>query len=379
MNANEKNEINPQLARSIGAHSVLITGQGEMAVPAAKTLAEEGITSFTLMSFFDDYQETTESQMIRVIREAGYGASIRIIQASRHDLEHYLFPQETDLVLDCLDNDDSHGALEQSCRSQGLPIVMAESNGNSLQVALIDPHAKSLSLLFQTIPSPAPFHPAAKDLLELAAQEAGQLARSVLIGEPHFYDASRTIYDKSTKVISQEPLTLAIPRYPRMIMVGSDRRKQSKSTLCLALARQLIEQGRPVRVLKVSHEVPGTKTAFLEESRDEEKPRIRSFFQAGCERVARLIASEANMEDALSFFLKDFYETMDRNGVLLVESSTSRRFTQPRFFVHLTAPEGHVKTSAILTRRFADRIIESPFTEQDVTHIVDQVNSLMTE
>ncbi|MDD2572685.1 MAG: hypothetical protein PHP16_05360, partial [Eubacteriales bacterium] len=86
MSAHEKNEMNPQLARSIGAHSVLITGQGEMAVPAAKTLAEEGITSFTLMSFFDDYQETTESQMIRVIREAGYGASIRIIQASRHDL-----------------------------------------------------------------------------------------------------------------------------------------------------------------------------------------------------------------------------------------------------------------------------------------------------
>ena len=379
MSANEKNEKNTQLASSLGAHSVLIAGQGEMAVPVAKTLAEQGIMSFTLMSFFDEYQETTESQMIRVIREAGYDASIRIVQASRHDLEHYLFPQETDLILDCLDNVDSHSALEQSCRLQGLPMVMAESNGDSLQVALIDPHAKSLSLLFQTIQSPAAYQPAPKDLLELAAQEAGQLARSVLIGEPHFYDASRSIYDKSTKVITHEPLALAIPQYPRMIMVGSDRRKQSKSTLCLALARQLIKQGRPVRVLKVSHEVPGTKTSFLEESRDEEKPRIRSFFQAGCERVARLVASEANMEEALSFFLKDFYETMDRNGVLLVESSTSRRFTQPRFFVHLTAPEGHVKTSAILTRRFADRIIESPFTEQDVKHIVDQVNSLMTE
>ncbi len=379
MSANEKNEKNTQLASSLGAHSVLIAGQGEMAVPVAKTMAEQGIMSFTLMSFFDEYQETTESQMIRAIRDAGYDASIRIVQASRHDLEHYLFPQETDLILDCLDNNDSHSALEQSCRLQGLPIVMAESNGDSLQVALIDPHAKGLSLLFQTIQSPAAYQPAPKDLLELAAQEAGQLARSVLIGEPHFYDASRSIYDKSTKVITHEPLALAIPQYPRMIMVGSDRRKQSKSTLCLALARQLIKQGRPVRVLKVSHEVPGTETSFLEESRDEEKPRIRSFFQAGCERVARLVASEANMEEALSFFLKDFYETMDRNGVLLVESSTSRRFTQPRFFVHLTAPEGHVKTSAILTRRFADRIIESPFTEQDVKHIVDQVNSLMTE
>ncbi|MDD4186949.1 MAG: hypothetical protein PHC72_05430, partial [Eubacteriales bacterium] len=274
MSAHEKNEMNPQLARSIGAHSVLITGQGEMAVPVAKTLAEQGIMSFTLMSFFDEYQETTESQMIRVIREAGYDASIRIVQASRHDLEHYLFPQETDLILDCLDNVDSHSALEQSCRLQGLPMVMAESNGDSLQVALIDPHAKSLSLLFQTIQSPAAYQPAPKDLLELAAQEAGQLARSVLKGEPHFYDASRSIYDKSTKIISHEPLALAIPQYPRMIMVGSDRRKQSKSTLCLALARQLIKQGRPVRILKVSHEVPGTKTAFLEESRDEEKPRI---------------------------------------------------------------------------------------------------------
>ncbi len=107
MSANEKNEKNTQLASSLGAHSVLIAGQGEMAVPVAKTLAEQGIMSFTLMSFFDEYQETTESQMIRAIRDAGYDASIRIVQASRHDLEHYLFPQETDLILDCLDNVDS--------------------------------------------------------------------------------------------------------------------------------------------------------------------------------------------------------------------------------------------------------------------------------
>ncbi len=351
-----------------------------MAVQLAKELASEGITAFILLSLFSDAKSAIEAQLISAIRGAGHGASIRMMQISRHELDHYLFPQEVDLVIDCLVDEKTHALLEQSCAAQGLPIVLANTLGEALRVALIDPHAKSLSLLFRdqrptsvlTIPMP-------QDSLTKAAKKVVELTLLALMGKARFYDATLWRYDPTAAHDAREALPSAIPKYPRMIMVGSDRRKLSKSTLCAALARALVRPDRPIRMLKVANEGLDATTQFLEESRDEEKPRIRAFFDVGCERVARLIVSESNIEKDLHSALADIYETMDRNGILLCESNTARRFLQPGLFVHLTATDGHVKPSATLTRRLADYVIESPYRDNDVAVIVEAFNRNTTE
>ena len=351
-----------------------------MAVQLAKELASEGVLAFILLSLLADTSAAIEAQMIAAIQGAGHGASIRMMQISRHELDHYLFPQEVDLVIDCLVDEKDHARLLQSCAAQGLPIVLAKVHGDVLRVALIDPHAKNLSLLFEDPrPTSVPTNPIPQDSVTKAVKKAAELALLALRGEARFYGATLWRYTALGEQGVRECLPLAIPKYPRMIMVGSDRRKLSKSTLCAALARALIRPDRPIRMLKIANEGSVVTTQFLEESRDEEKPRIRAFFDAGCERVARLIVSESNIEQDLHSALADIYETMDRNGILLCESNTARRFLQPGLFVHLTAPDGHVKPSATLTRRLADLLIEAPYSDDDVAMIAEAFNRNTTE
>ncbi|HZK41835.1 MAG TPA: hypothetical protein VFD14_02560, partial [Clostridia bacterium] len=105
----------------------------------------------------------------------------------------------------------------------------------------------------------------------------------------------------------------------------------------------------------------------------ESKASIQALFKAGSQEIWRLLVRENELAGALADALAQIYETMDQKGILLCESNSARRFLQPGLFIHLMSPHGQVKASAVRTRRLADRMLMSPFTEEDVDRLMEQI------
>lgn len=393
----EINHLISEERETLGGRFVVVVGHGLLAVPATRRLAVSGIGSFLLLASTQSQSQETQSELIQTIQEFGADALIRIVQVGRFDTGDYLYPDEIDLVVDCCVRAKDHEALEQACRAHGVPMVLAFADENVTLTGLVDPYAESLAMIFgmegetNSVKHFMAEHACVpgdrerdleqsvdRSVVEYAAWEIERHALDVILGRASFFESSLENCDRTTGRLKRYHMPVRIPRYPRIVLVGSDRRKLAKTSLCVALARELTCLGRPVRMLKIQNKGQAEPVQVLEESPHETKESVRDLFDAGCERVVRLIATDGTMRDALPCVLDDLYETMSPDGVLLCESSTARQFLQPGFFIHLTAGDRDIKTSALRSRRLADRTIVSPFTDGDAASLAQQIDEIVT-
>lgn len=360
---------------ALSARCLLIAGSGSLALPVTRLMAAAGVPSFVFLTSLSDTGPNPPDHLVEAVREAGTGAGIRLIQVPRLDRDAHLFPQEVDFLLDCASRREDHLALESACRAQGLPLALACEEGERLLTGLVDPYAGSLACLF-----------GAEDLvreleadgggpadLQTAAHLLGRQVLAALTGRVSFFRTELSLFDRMTGRRGSLPFPAAIPSYERLVLIGSDARKLGKTTLSGALAGGLVKRGRPVRALKIEIREGQDFPRVQEDGPDAAKPGVRALFEAGCERVVRLTVSEAELGDLLPLILGDIYETMDGKGILLCESNTARRFLQPAYFVQLKASGGEIKASARRTRRLADRILSSPFTDGDVAGLLEEI------
>ncbi len=355
--------------------TVLIAGQGGLARPLTSLLASAGIGSFILFSSQEASDDQGREDLIQAIRARNPQASLHLVQASHLGRQDSLFPQNLDLLVDCCQADDDHLALERACQAQGLPLVLAFASDSLFLTGLVDPYAGSLARIFgeKGLFRPGNSEETCQGTGEEAAQAAAREVLSVLSGQASFSAGQLTVQDRVTCLSSRLPMPTDIPAYPRMVLIGSDHRKLGKTTLCAKLARRLGDRGQPVRVLKIEHQGREGEACLSQESPLEEKPTIRALFEAGCEGVWRLVASENSLKEALTPVLAAIYETMDPRGILLCESNSARRFLQPGFFIQLKSPDGQIKASAVRTTRLADCSLESPFTDDQVARLVESI------
>lgn len=358
-----------------GGASVLVAGQGPLALPLVRFLASAAISHFILLSLADHSHPKETDDLIQAIRTHGQGASIHLVQVASLDSQDYLFPQNLDLVLDAMGPGEDHQALESACRVQGLPLVLAFASDSLLLTGLLDSYAGSMEGLFgeEGIFREGSSGNVCGGEVHDAARAAGQLALEVLSGRAVFRESQLQVHDRVTCLSSQVPMPVNIPVYPRMVLIGADQRKLGKTSLCIQLAQRLSDRGRPVRVLKIDNQGSEGLTRLIRESRDEGKASIQALFQAGSQAVWRLLARENELAGALADALAQIYETMDQKGVLLCESNSARRFLQPGLFIHLMSPHGQVKASAVRTRRLADHLLMSPFTEEAIDLLMEKI------
>ncbi len=357
-----------------GSRQVLIAGQNRLAARVIEQLARAGVQSFFLLSSMQDHSENSQDTLIRAARSSG-GASIRLIQVSGYDSPDFLLPEETDLLVDCSTGRKDHVLHEEACRAQGVPLVLAHEDDEKLLTGLVDPYAGSLDLLFSEerawLQALADERTGlACDAVTEAAGDACRLAMEILAGQARFFRSKIHRFDRAARILSTGEMPCSIPRHDRMVLVGSDHRNLGKTSLCAALARDLVRRGRSVCALKIEASAKEEDPLILEESPAVKKPQIRALFEKGCQRIVRLVASEAGIRQVLPDLLEDLYAGMDQAGLLLCESNTARQLLQPACFVHLASPDGRVKPSAIRTRRLADRLLSWPFTKMDVDDLI---------
>ncbi len=360
--------------------TIVIAGQEPLCVPLTRLLAKAGIGSFVFLSLSEKPELT--DHLIEAVREAGTGASIRFMRLSRLDSQDSLFPEETDLAADCLEEPRLHIQLEEACRRQGIPLVLAYEDQDLQAAAVADPYAGSLGLLFDGEEPPDLLSPEGigdEDEDYNAASDAADKVVLALKHEISFSAPSLFLFKKKDRRLARIPMPSFIPFYPRLVLVGGDRRKLGKTTLCIQLAKKLTERGSAVRVLKIDNEGGSGEARLLEEQRDEKKASIQALFEAGADRVFRMSGSPASLFELLPFALGEIYETMDDKSILLCESNTARRFLQPGLFVQLEGAGGSIKPSAVLTRRLADRILPSPFSEGDVDALTALIERMIDD
>lgn len=358
---------------ALSARCLLIAGSGSLVLPVTRLMAAAGVPSFVFLTSLSDPGPNPSDHLVEAVREAGTGAGIRLIQVPRLDRDAHLFPQEVDFFLDCASRREDHLALESSCQAQGLPLALACEEGKVLLTGLVDPYAGSLAGLFGAEDLVRGLEVAGEGPADLqtAARQLGSQVLAALRGQASFFRTRLSLFDRMTGRTGSLPFPVAIPSYERLVLIGSDARKLGKTTLSGALAGGLVKRGRPVRALKI--EIREGPSRIQEDGPDADKPGVRALFEAGCERVVRLTVSEAELGDLLPLILGDIYETMDGKGILLCESNTARRFLQPAYFVQLKASGGEIKASARRTRRLADRILSSPFTDGDVAGLLEEI------
>ncbi|HZK28773.1 MAG TPA: hypothetical protein VFD19_00985 [Clostridia bacterium] len=393
----ETNHLTREEQAILRGRCVVIAGHGELAVLVTRRLAAWGIGSFVLLSSTQGGSRDTQDLLIRAIQESGKGALIHVAQVARFDSGDYLYPGEIDLMVDCCALAQEHTGLENACRAQGVPIVLAFSDEKVILTGLIDPYAGSLSLIFGSENETRTVEdligqqaraskeqscfdsqePTALTPLECATGEVERHGLEALLGRASYFAATLDICNRAGGRSKSCPMPVCIPRYPRLVLIGADRRNLGKTSLCAALTREFVQRGRPVRALKIQNERQVETARVLEESPDRTKRGVRALFDSGCERIVRLTATRDQIRDALPAVLDDLYETMGQDGVLLCESSTARQFLQPGYFVHLTAGEMNIKTSALRSRRLADRTLTLPFTDEDVTRLAEQVDKII--
>lgn len=353
--------------------TVTLAGLGDMALPLAGLLAEAGLGAFVLLNS-SQADPGLEDRLIREIQSRGRGASIRLVQVSSLDSRDHLLARETDLLLDCSKEPSDHIALEEACRAQGIPLVLAFASPSLCLTGLVDPYAGSLALLFQEEPLRPDSSMAARRISEIElVQETCHLILSALAGQASFFRTPLNIYDRLTSLSESRLMPSGLPSYPRMVMVGSDWRDLGKTTLCSRLTRKLVGRGQKVRVLKIENQGAEGAVCLVREKRQEEKPAIRALFEAGAEGVWRLMVSEKKLGQALGPVMEEIYETMGERTILLCETNTGRRFMQAGVFVHLRSAEGHVKPSAVRTRRLADLSPLAPFTDDHLARIMEKI------
>jgi hypothetical protein len=358
-----------------GGASVLVAGQGPLALPLVRFLATAGISNFILLSLADHSHPRETDDLIQAIRTHGQAASIHLVQVAGLDSQENLFPQNLDLVLDAMGPQEDHQALESACRAQGIPLVLAFASDSLFLTGLLDPYAGSMARLFgeKGIFREGSSGNICGGEIDDAGRAAGQLALELLSGRASFWGSQLQVHDRVTCLSSQVPMPVKIPVYPRMVLIGADQRKLGKTSLCIQLAQRLSGRGQPVRVLKIDNQGSEGQTRLIRESLDEGKASIQALFEAGSQEVWRLLARENELAGALPDALAQIYETMDQKGVLLCESNSARRFLQPGLFIHLMSPHGQVKASAVRTRRLADRLLVSPFTKEDVDLLMERI------
>lgn len=368
----------PAISRS----TVLIAGRNLLASPLAGLLAQAGLANLVILTSVDEGWGSGEARLIERVRLAGTGTGLRFMTLPGSQDQTCLFPPEVDLVIDCLDGSQAHGMLERSCRDQGLPILLAHTDGRSCRVGLLDPYANSLQQLFEGPSFPitafqsddqpetglSPYE-------EAAVREAGRLALAILAGQFSFFNPTLSHFAPGTEDRSCPP-PADLPRYRRLVLVGSDARNLGKTTLCASLAAIFSGRGHPVTVLKVERDRELAEPRLLEETPDSEKQQIRALFEAGARRALRLITPEERFKDALLAAVDELYGSMGFTGLLLLESNTARQFLQPGFFIHLQVEDGPVKPSAVRTRRLADLKLQSPLTParvDEISEIIDRI------
>lgn len=366
----------------LASRQVLIAGQNRLAVRITEQLARAGVKAFILLSSMGDYSVNAEQALVRAVQLSGSGAGLRLIRISRYDSRDFLFPDETDLLVDCSTEREDHVLLEEACRVQGIPLVLAYEDDRQLLTALVDPYAGSLALLFSEEKTwPKVLTDEITDLAGDADTDAVvnvcRLAMEALTGRARFFRSKIHLFDRATRVLSTGEMPCSIPRYDRMVLVGSDHRDLGKTSLCASLARDLVRRGRSVCALKIEDSAKEEDRRILEESIAVKKPQVRALFENGCQRVVRLVASETGIRKILPGLLEDLNASMDPDGLLLCESNTARRTLQPAYFVHLISPDGKVKPSAVRTRRLADRLLPWPFTIRDVDDLADAFDRLL--
>lgn len=364
-----------------GSRQVLIAGQNRLAVRVTKQLARAGVQSFFLLSSMEDHSENSQDTLIRAARSSG-GASIRLIQVSGYDSPDFLLPEETDLLVDCSTGRKDHAPQEKACRAQGVPLVLAYEDDEKLLTGLADPYAGSLALLFSEEKVwPQALADERTGLAGDADTEAAgavcRLAMETLTGQARFFRSKVHLFDRAARILSTGEMPCSIPSYDRMVLVGSDHRDLGKTSLCAALARDLVRRGRSVCALKIEASAREEDPLILEESTAVKKPQVRALFESGCQRIVRLVASETGIRQVLPDLLEHLYAGMDPAGLLLCESNTARQLLQPACFVHLASPDGRVKPSAIRTRRLADRLLPWPFTNREVDDLIDAFDRLL--
>ncbi len=362
---------------SLDKSCLMIAGSGDLALPVTDLLAAAGIGSFVFLTPLSDASSKQTDRLVEAVQGSGSGAAIRLIQHPGFDKLSRLFPQEVDFVLDCATEPGGHLALESACRALGLPLALAYAGETGFLTGLVDPYAGSLTCLFG---EGDPIRRLEVDWEGQAdpqetARQAAALILAALTGSSSLFRTKLSVFDSGTGRTGNLPMPVSIPQYERLVLIGSDHRKLGKTALCGALARELVKSGRPVRVLKIETKAGWASPQILEEGPDADKPGVRFLFEAGCERVVRLMVSEDDLGDFLPLILADIYETMDSKGILLCESNTARRFLQPACFVQLAVATGEIKVSAIRTRRLADRTFLSPFTDGEVEGLLEEIGS----
>lgn len=369
---------------------LVIGGLGKLSVPIAEAFANAGFRSFVLLTKFSAHSDSQIESVLQVIREKRADASIRIVQVPRYDGDQHLFPEETDLIIDCSDKQADHASLEQACAEQGIPMILATVIGQKTITGLTDPFAGGLSLFFEKfddcmgikeintdiddqnarlINQKVIFNQQEEAVTEYAVQQTVRHGLNALLHRASFYKPVIEIIDNETGQCVPHTLPSQIPQLSRLVLVGGDHRNVGKTTLCSDLAYALTSQGKDVRVIKVKIVREDNIYEFHDESRDENNTKIQRLFEAGSQRVARLVVSESKIDHVLPIVLAEVYETMKGEEILLCESNTIRRYLQPLFFAHLVAPDGEIKPSAVRTRRMSDRMILTPFDQEDVKEL----------
>ncbi|HPX93391.1 MAG TPA: hypothetical protein PK646_00020 [Bacillota bacterium] len=368
----------------VKGRQVLIAGQNELAASVVEQLAGAGVGAFVFLSSTEGLSADSRDAMIRAVRSTGREADLRLIQVSGYDPRAYLFPEETDLLVDCSTDMRDHLQLEEASRVQGIPMILAYEDRECLLTGLVDPYAGSLGLLFSDgarlsslVAKGEKMNSLPGDPFVGAVSDVCRLTLASLTGQARFFGSKLRLVERKTGSLSVHVMPTAIPSYWRMVLIGSDHRNLDQTSLCVLLARFFTKQGRTAAWLKIETLGQEEKTAVFEENPESAEDPVRSLFEAGCQRVIRLLASEKGIRERSPGLLEDLFASVGAGGLLLCESNTARFFLQPGYFIHLTSPDGAAGPAAIRTRRLADRLIPSPFAAVEVKDISQQIDRMI--
>lgn len=156
-----------------------------------------------------------------------------------------------------------------------------------------------------------------------------------------------------------------LPNFPNVLMIGSDARKAGKTTLITKIIEKF-SSAYPVFAVKVAlyddisvfheHYPEASSKEIFEIS--EEAPGDKDsgkYFQAGAKKSMFIAAMDSQIPNILNKFVQLLME----GGLMIVESTTLRKYMVPGIFLMVYGENSEMKSSAESVKSLSDWDIQT--------------------